>query len=199
MKKVFLCALALALFLSSCTQPQDKVPLASQVITRVKENQALLLSCVEEMKAFGQERIYVAMEEPKKKKDEKETTEEPNKTLEKRLVSFEKESDDRTEIENEILHRAIETLDIEVIFFQTASDARQCVIFSFTRENDEGVQNGFYYSFDTLPCAWWGRSADLKHKENRWIQMNQNEDAWYYTVKIENNFYYFEKQGYLLA
>ncbi len=190
-----LCSLLLLLsllFLSACRGDVPSHQSANLVIAIVKENTELFTRCVEEMESFHLERIYVALEQ-------EETEEWQTVTGETRLVSFEKESDDRTEIENEILEEALSTFGFEVIFFQTASDSRRNVIFSFTRESDDGVQNGFYYSYDALPSGWWGRRAQLERKDNRYLQANKNGDAWYYTVQIQDHFYYFEKMGDLLA
>jgi len=194
-----LCLLLTALFLLTGCVATDKIN-ANTVMTTVRERRELLIQCAEEMQKFGAERIYVAVEFPKK--EEKKDGDTPTVSTEApvaRLVSFEKESDDRTEIENPILEEAIKTLGLELIFFQTASDSRQTVIFSYSRESDNGIQQGFYYSFDALPAGWWGRKAELERKDQKWLQMNQKGDAWYYTVQIEDHFYYFEKNGYLLG
>lgn len=199
MKKILILLLSLVLFLTSCTSgEQKKVKTANEIEALVLNNRLLLEECVEEMRAFGLERVYVAYEAPKEEKETEEEvlTEEPKPP---RLVSFEKESDTRKEIQNETLEKAILDLGLELIFFQTASDSRQCVIFSFTRENATGVQNGFYYSFDALPCSWWGRNGNLKRKGNLYLQISQNGDASYHTVLIQDHFFYFEKEGNLVA
>ncbi|MBR3838041.1 MAG: hypothetical protein IKJ74_07890 [Clostridia bacterium] len=198
MRKTLCLILAALLFLTGCTATPNIS--ANTVMAKVREHRELLIQCAEEMQKFGLERVYVAIEFPKEEKDKNEKA--PSVTTEApvaRLVSFEKESDDRTEIKNPILQEAIETLGLELIFFQTASDSRQTVIFSYTREADSGVQQGFYYSYDAMPAGWWGRKAELERKDQRWLQMNQKGDAWYYTVQIEDHFYYFEKNGYLLG
>ena len=184
MKRLFFLFLSVLLFLCSCS---PSYPHANETALQVKNNRALLEQCVEEMEKFGKERIYVAME----KEEEGERI---------RLVSYPKESGERTEIENPVLERALLDLDLSLIFYQTASDSRRCVIFSYTKENQtEGVQNGFYYSFDSLPCAWWGRRGELKRQGERYLQLNRNGGAAYYTTPIEQNFYYFEKYGTLIA
>ncbi len=184
MKRLFFLSLSFLLLLCSCS---PSYPNANETAVQVKNNRALLEQCVEEMEKFGEERIYVAME----KEEEGEKI---------RLVSYPKESGDRTEIENPVLERALLDLGLALIFYQTASDSRRCVIFSYTKENQsDGVQNGFYYSFDSLPCAWWGRRGNLKRQGGRYLQLNKNGDAAYYTAAIEHNFYYFEKYGSLLA
>lgn len=187
MKKLFLFLLSLAFLLSSCGDG-GTTKKASDIFAVVKENGEALTQCAEEMKAFGMDRIYVAIE------DNKET-----KEKDPRLVSYEKESGERSEIENESLEKALKDFGLKLIFFQTAADARQCVIFSFEKEAFEGIAYGFYYSFDVLPCGWWGREAKLKKKDGRFLQIDQNGSAWYQTVQIENNFYYFEKHGNLVA
>ncbi len=187
MKKTFLFFLSFAFFLTACSDG-GTTKKASDIFTLVKENGAVLTQCAEEMKAFGMDRIYVAME------DNKDTEEN-----DPRLVSYEKESGERSEIENETLQKALENFGLKLIFFQTATDARQCVIFSFEKEAFQGIAYGFYYSFDALPCGWWGREADLKKKDGRYLQIDKSGSAWYQTVLIENNFYYFEKHGALVA
>ncbi len=191
MKRIFL-ILASLLFLTSCTSEIGKVKNANSVAALVLENRDLFLSCTEEMATFGEERIYVAMEE----KEGEELSAEEKKP---RLVSYIKESDDREEIENEILEKTLAEFGFKVIFFQTASDGRQCVIFSYTKENDGGVQNGFYYSPDDLPCAFWGRKGDLVREGERYLQLQKNGGGGYFTAKICENFYYFEKSGNLIA
>ncbi len=140
------------------------------------------------MEAFSTERIYVAIE------DNKDTEEK-----DPRLVSYEKESGTRSEIENETLEKTLTELGLKLIFFQTAADARRCVIFSFEKESYQGIAYGFYYSFDALPCGWWGREAKLKKKDGRYLQIDAKGTAWYQTVQIENNFYFYEKHGNLVA
>jgi hypothetical protein len=199
-KRFLICALSLCLLLSACSSAETRSHAFSQILHTVQEHRELLLDCVKEMEAFGLERIYVAIEEPKKEEDEDEEETVTAEPAEPRLVSFEKETDDRTEIENETLENAIRTMGLELIFFQTASDARRVVIFSFSRENDtDSIQHGFYYSYDGQPAAWWGRKAELVHKDNKWLQISKNGDAWYYTLLLEDSFYYFEKNGYLMA
>lgn len=187
MKKAFALLLALLLFLPSCADTTGTKK-AGEIFSSVKDNRDFFLLCAEEMQAFGLERVYVAIED-------NEDTEEHDP----RLVSYEKESGDRTEIENETLQRALEDFGLALIFFQTASDARQCVIFSFNKESYEGISYGFCYSFDSLPCGWWGRTAELKKKDGRYLQIDQKGTAWYQTVLIEDRFYYFEKHGNLVA
>lgn len=193
MKRILLFILIASLFLTSCTATVNLRD-ANGIAMQVKENLSLLEECVREMEAFGAERIYVAMEKPKPEEGKEAET----VTAEERLVSYEKESDDRTEIENPVLEEAITTLGLRLIFFQTAADSRRCVIFSFQKEAEKKAQ-GFYYSFDALPCGWWGRAAEFEHRDGRYFQANQKGDAWYYTLSIEENFYYFEKSGSLLA
>lgn len=185
MKRFFSLILACLLFFTACGSEKNK---ANEIFRTVRENGSLLTLCAEEMEKFGAERIYVAIE------DNKDTEEH-----DPRLVSYEKESGTRTEIENETLEKALKDLGLKLIFFQTAADARRCVIFSFEKEAFEGIAYGFYYSFDLLPCGWWGREAKLKKKDGRFLQIDKSGNAWYQTVQIENNFYYFEKHGDLVA
>lgn len=192
MKRLLIFLLCLTLFLPSCTASQKTVSPA--VISKnVKENASLFLSCYDVLSDLKRERVYAAMEEEKD-----ENGKEISGT--KRLVLYEKESGEREEFESPVLEETLEKFDLALIFFQTASDGRICVIFSYSKEADtKGIQNGFYYSPDTLPCAWWGRKGDLIRKDDRYLQLNRNEDAAYYTVHIDGGFYYFEKYGDLLA
>ena len=190
MKRLFSFLLLGAILLTGCSAGQDKKS-AGQIFAMVEENKDLFLSCVEEMASLGEDRIYVALEE-------KETSEETKASP--RPVSYLKESGERTEIESDALEKALADFGLRLIFFQTASDGRQCVIFSFTKENEQGkVQNGFYYSFDSLPCAWWGRKGELIRRKKNYLQLQPDGSAGYLTSPITDNFYYFEKYGNLVA
>ena len=200
MKKSLLCLLlSLLLLLGGCGEVREEKN-ANQIRSIVEEHKELLLACVKEMEAFEEERVYVAMEYPEKDEEAEEAeTEEAMETKEKRLVFFTKESEDRTVIENEVLQKALETLGLEIIFYQTASDSRRTVIFSSHRESYKEKHQGFYYSYDDAPSGWWGRVAKLEKKDNRYLQANESADALYYTLRICENFYYYEKEGSLLA
>lgn len=177
----------LCLFLlSSCSS--EKPLSANRILSYVNENADLFTQCALEMEKMGEERIYVAMEVPEEQEGDPP-----------RLVSYGKESDTRTEITNPVLQEALERFGFRVIYFQTASDARRCVIFSFEKETFSGVVKGVYYSFDALPCAWWGRKGELTKKDNRYLQLTNGTDGSYMTFLIRDSFYYFEKQGSLLA
>jgi hypothetical protein len=199
MKRLAGLLLLFSLALSSCGSGGSII--ANTMDHWLEQDGDLFLTCVNEMEAFGEERCYVAMEEPKKEEAEaeetlSETTEFPK---EKRLVFYEKESGDRTEIENEALQTLLERYGFQLIFFQTASDSRRCVIFSFCKETAEGVHKGLYYSYDALPCAWWGRRAELVKQDGRYLQMQKNGTAWYTTSLLRDHFYYYEKAGALTA
>ncbi|MBR2634629.1 MAG: hypothetical protein IKD31_03515 [Clostridia bacterium] len=192
MKKYALIVLALVLMLTSCGGAASSVKSANEVIACVERNYDFFSDCALEMQAFKMDRVYVAYEILKEEKD--------NPNAQKKLVYYEKESAARTAFTNATLEQAFTVYGFAVIFFQTASDSRQNVLFSYTKESSSSpIQNGFYYSFDSLPSGWWGRSADLKRKDNRYLQISPNGDAWYFTVQIRDHFYYFEKQGALLA
>ena len=168
MKARFVALILLLLMLPSCSaQGVGKTPDA--IAREIALHSDLLSSCVKEMEALGEDRIYVAMEAKKARGGEKPSDQDKIP----RLVSYVKESDDRKEIENPVLEETLQTFGLALIFFQTGSDARRCVIFSYTKENDTGVQNGFYYSYDALPCAWWGRSAKLVKKDDRFLQLSK--------------------------
>ncbi|MBE6712321.1 MAG: hypothetical protein E7580_02240 [Ruminococcaceae bacterium] len=187
MKRYISAVLCTLLLLTSCTG-EKAAPDANSCAKYLEENESFFLECVAEMEKFGEDRIYVAMEADEKKKDSKA-----------RLVSYPKESEDRTEIENELLEKALTQYGFRLILFQTASDARRSVIFSYTKEKDDGIQNGIYYSYDSLPCPWWGRKAELTRRDGRWIQIDRAGNATYYTLKLSEHFYYFEKCGELIA
>ena len=189
MKRYLAAVLCFPLLLCACSAPTSHN--ANSCAKLLVAGEELFLDCVAEMEAFGEERIYVAMEEPEAKEGE-----EPRPA---RLVSYVKESDDRTEIENEILERALTEYGFRLIFYQTASNSRRCVIFSFAKESDSGIQNGLYYSYDTLPCAWWGRKGELVRKHGRYLQIDRSGNAAYYTLPLSEYFYYFEKYGNLRA
>lgn len=190
MKKIIPILLIFALLFSSCTSSSDTRN-ANSCAKMLQDSEDLLLQCVAEMEKFGDDRMYVAMES-----EEVEDGEEPKPP---RLVSYPKESEDRTEIENETLERALTQLGFRLIFFQTANNSRRCVIFSYAKESDSGIQNGIYYTYDTLPCAWWGRNAELVKKHGRWLQIDKSGNAAYYTLPLSEYFYYFEKYGNLRA
>ena len=192
MKRLFfiLCA---AILLTSCASFPTKN--ANTIAKTVLDNKKIFLSCAEEMASFNEERIYVAMEKKEEKEGETLTEEEKKP----RLVSYVKESDERVEIENEILENALVKFGFQLIFFQTASGGKRCVIFSFTKENDDGIQKGFYFSPDDSPRAFWGRKNTLEREGDRYLQIDKKGSGWYYTTRITENFYYYEKSGDLTA
>ena len=190
MKRLFSLLLAATLLLSACSTGAQRHN-ANSCAVLLDNEEALFLACVAEMEAFGEERIYVAMEA--------EETKEGEKMRPPRLVSYVKESDDRKEIENEALQKVLTEYGFRLIFFQTASDSRRSVIFSYSKESDSGVQNGIYYTYDALPCAWWGRKGELVRKHGRWLQIDRSGDAAYFTIQLSEHFYYFEKYGNLVA
>ena len=190
MKRLLSFVLFSIVALTGCSAGRDEKS-AGQIFTMVEENRDFFLSCAEEMASLGEDRIYVALEAEKEGEEEGETT---------RLVSYLKESGERKKIENETLRKALADFGFRLIFFQTASDGRQCIIFSFSKENETGkTQNGFYYSFDALPCAWWGRKGELIRRKNNYLQLQSDGSAGYLTSPITDNFYYFEKYGDLVA
>lgn len=193
MKKIFAFFFSVLLFfLNSCSDSAHPLT-PNQVRALVQKNEDLFLQCTLAMESLGEERIYVALEEETVNLENGETK------TEKRLVSYLTQSGDRNKIENEVLEKALAQFGFQLIFFQTGSDSRRVVIFSYTKESAGGIQNGFYYSYDALPAAWWGRTAKLMRKADRYLQINETGSAWYYTVAIQNHFYYFEKQGNLVA
>ncbi|MBR5295183.1 MAG: hypothetical protein IKU24_01180, partial [Clostridia bacterium] len=101
MKRLFLILFSL-LFLFGCSAKTNTLHTANSLALVVEENASFFRSCAEEMAFFGEERIYVAMEE-KEAADGETLSEEEKKP---RLVSYLKESGDREEIENELLEKA---------------------------------------------------------------------------------------------
>ena len=192
MKRLIPFFFALSLLLAGCSQNKQTIS-AGKTSKDVKENTDLLLSCYQTLSEMKKERIYVALEE--------KTDEEGNAIKgSRRLVSYEKESGERSEITSPVLENALRRFDLAIILFQTADHGRECVIFSYTKENEnEKVQNGFYYSPDSLPFAWWGRQGDLIQEGNRFLQLDKKGNGAYYTTPIIRSFYYFEKYGELLA
>lgn len=188
MKRSFLILFALALLLVSCAGEGSGTG-SGQIIGSVTEKEEMLRACIPEMEAFLLERVYVALEVPK---------DSPPGT-EKRLVQYEKESGERKVIHAPALEEVLREFDLSLIFYQTAENARRSVIFSYGKENDPGIVRGFYYSYDDLPSAWWGRKGALEKDGNRFVQGNKNGGGEYFTVKICPNFYYFEKRGNLVA
>ena len=210
MKYRVLVSCACLLFLCACGGASSVRKDANAVFAEVKGELALLTKAAEEMKAFGAERIYVALEKesPEETEEEPDALAEEDETApsanapdgEERLVYYLKASGPRTEIESEVLEDVLRKFGLALLLFQTASDSRESVLFSYALENGkEAVKNGFYYSFDAAPCGWWGRRASLKKNKTRYVQIARDGTAWYYTSNIEGNFFYFEKCGDLVA
>lgn len=192
MKRVLALVLAAMLLLSACYAEKS----GSAIMAEGRQNQDLLLACAEEMRGLGMERVYAVLEAPEETGTETETE---TATVEERLVIYQKSSDTHEFLESENLERALREMGFALIFFQTASDGRESVIFSTGGEGDPGVIRGISYSFDGEPVAWWGRAAKLTKSKNRYVEINQKGDAWYVTIPMENGFYYWEKQGSLLG
>lgn len=152
----------------------------------VTDNESRLLEAVEEMRALSSDRLFVAIET-----SEGESV--------PRLVSFVKESDKHEPLENDLLFSVLRDFSLSRIHFQTASDGRQSVIFSCTADRNAGVQNGFYYSFDGTPLGDDGRATKLVKQKKRYVRLNADGSAWYYTTPLTNAFYYFEKTGDLIG
>ncbi len=173
----------------------------ASLIARARQNEDLLLAAVEEMRAFGEDRVYAALEVPKETatETETETGAVPAVVTAERLVRYKKTSDDHEPFENETVEKALRTLDFALVLYQTSSEGRASVIFSTGAENAAGIVRGVSFSFDGEPVAWWGRTADLKQHKGRWVEINEKGDAWYYTVPLENGFWYWEKSGAILG
>lgn len=184
MKRFPVLLLTLGLFFPLCSCQTTEQRSADRTAVEVRQQTALLDECTLAMKAFGEERIYVAIEPYAAEEGQEEIP---------TLVSFVKESDPRTPVENEALETAIRRFSLARIFFQTSSDNRQSVLFSFGEENDEGIVSGFYYSFDGKAHGWWGRRAELVRRGGRYWQIGGAVDISYYTVAIGDGYYYFEK------
>lgn len=196
-KKAFIIILAfLLIFTAACSNKEIS---ANKIEKLVNENYEFILSVVSEMQSFKMDRVYVAIENTAEKDEENAGSETSEADEELHLVSYEKESGDRTKIDDPILEKAINELSLKLILFQTASDGRQSVIFAYSKEADAQFARGFYYSFDSLPCAWWGRKAKLKKDHDRFIEISDKNSAWYSTVNIKGNIFYYEKSGVLTA
>jgi len=189
MKRFLFCMLALALCLCGCSLEQRSH--GDVLKGRVSEDRALLLAAVEEMVALGEERVYVAVEDFTENEEEEPAV--PT------LVYFVKESDERERLESEVLRQVIESYGLKRIYLQTSADNRRSVIFTTFKETEKGHIWGFYYSFDGSPCGWWGRQAELVHKDGSFLQINRDGSAWYRTLLLEEGFYYYEKQGEILG
>lgn len=187
MKRIFALALFLVMLVGCSATPRG-----GTVMAQARQNEDLLLACAQEMRTLGLERAYAVLETP-------EETETGTDWAEEQLVYYQKSSDAHEKLESENLEAALREMGFALIFFQTASDGRESVIFSYGEESNAGVVRGISYSFDGEPVAWWGRAAKLKKSKNRYVEINQKGDAWYVTVPIENGFYYWEKSGNILG
>lgn len=195
MKRFLALALCLVM-LTGCSA----TPSGGALMAQARQNEDLLLACAQEMRELGLERAYAVLEVPEETETKTETKTAPETvTAEEQLVYYQKSGDTHERLESENLERALRELGFVLIFFQTASDGRESVIFSTGTESDPGVIRGISFSFDGEPVAWWGRAAKLKKTKNRFVEINQRGDAWFVTVPMENGFYYWEKNGSLLG
>ena len=166
---------------------------ANRLKRDLEENRDLFSRAVEEFASLHRDRAYAVWETPEA---EEGSAEIPGP----RLVWYVKKSDKHKEWEAPALTRILTEFPFVLAYLQTDADGRRSVIFSAGQEKDDLVR-GIYYSFDGLPCGWWGRKATLKKKNGRWIQMQMDpaSTAWYYTLSFGDSFYYFEKSGSLTA
>ncbi len=193
MKRDFSLFLALVFCLLSFFSCGDGGVSANRLQRDLKENRALFLQAVTEMTALHRDRAYAVWETPEKKEDETSTAE-----AEPRLVWYVKKSDTHKDFEAPAVKRLLTEFSFVLLYLQTDSDGRRCLIFSAGLEKDALVR-GICYSFDGAPCGWWGRKADLKKKNGRWLQIQTDPAAWYYTISLGDSFYFFEKSGSLAA
>ena len=192
-KRLLLCFLSFFL-LVGCTAGGDR-PTPNTFLSFLQNDGERFLAAVQELEGMKKDRFYVALEEKKKdEKEEKETEEEPEIIL----VTYVTKSGDHEELQSDLLFSLLQDYGFRLLYFQTARDSRRCVLFSLQEEGESFVQ-GMYYSFDSQPCGWWGRQADLKKKGNRFLQLNENGSAGYFTLPLQDGFYYFEKHGNLVA
>lgn len=194
MKKTLLLFLLFSVLFSGCSAAPDALPREEEITSFVRENTLFLTDIAAEMKAFGEERIYVVLEEVEIETDEDRTATNAEKTSEMRLVRYVKKSGEHLLVESETIALLFEKTPLTLLYFQTAADGRECVVFSYGKETDRRVV-GFTYSFDNAPCGFWGRKASFSEKKGRYYEKNSNGSAWFMTTEIEESFFYFEKEG----
>ena len=166
------------------------------MVARAKKEKDLLTKAALEMRAFGLERTYVALEVPEPEETAETVAEIPTA---ERLVRYFKQSDERVEVDSPVLEQALRDFGFALILFQTASDGRESVIFSTGKETETGPLRGLAYSFDGEAVAWWGRAARLTKHKGRYVEINPKGDAWYFTVSLGDGLWYWEKNGSLLG
>ena len=197
MKRILSLALFF-LFLASCSAP-DGVS-ADRYKTLFFQNEDLFRAAAKELENLHRDRFTVILEAEETKETETATAAtgaDPTKTAEEKLVWYVKKSDKHQVLKAPSAERLLREFPFSLIYYQTASDGRRTVIFSSAPEKEKKVQ-GVYFSFDGEPAGWWGRKADLKKNKERWVQM-QSDGAYYFTLSLQNGFYYFEKHGDLVA
>lgn len=195
MKKGFWGLVALLLLTTGCSAGNG-----GAIAARAASDKERLIRAAREMRAMDAERIYVAMEAPKETQTETGKAEITTTTEGiPRLVRYVKANDSREEIESEVLEGVLADYGFALIFFQTAADGRESVIFSTGKETDAGVTRGVSYAFDGEPVAWWGRNAQLTKHKGRYVEINPKGDAWYYTVPLGDGLWYWEKSGTVLG
>ncbi len=195
-KRLWAALLFFSLLLSGCTPGNER--LTPNDFLSILQNDDRFPLAVQELENSGQDRFYVALEEKESADSEKEKSTGTQEKKELILVTYVSKSSNHEEMESELLFSLLQDYGFRLIYFQTARDGRRCILFSLEEESESFVQ-GIYYSFDAQPCAWWGRQAELKKKDDRYLQLSENGNAWYYTLPLKDGFYYFEKQGSLVA
>ncbi len=193
MKRSFSLALALVFCVLPLFACSDGGVSPNRLQRDLEDHRDLFLQAVEEMTSLHRDRAYAVWETPAKEEDETSTEE-----AEPHLVWYVKKSDTHKDLEAPAVERLLTEFPFVLLYLQTDSDGRRCLIFSTGLEKDSLVR-GIYYSFDGAPCGWWGRKADLKKKNGRWLLLQTDPAAWYYTLSLGDSFYYFEKSGSLTA
>lgn len=187
MKRTLFLLFALALTLSGCAGTGS-----GKLASRAQKEKDLLRAAAGEMRDLGEERVYVSLGIPTEDGEAVPGAAECP-------VRYKKSSDDRIQVESDVLERVLREFGFALILFQTASDGRESVIFSMGKESDRGVVRGVSYSFDGEPVAWWGRDAELIRHKGRFVEINPKGDAWYYTTSLEDGLWYWEKDGTVLG
>lgn len=192
-RRLFFLFAALLFLLPGCGARGEDPNRLQAILT---ENEDLFLQAVDEMTALHRDRVYAVLETPEKEESETKTGEET--AAEATLVWYVKKSDKHKDFDAPAVRRILEEFPFVLLYLQTDADGRRSLIFSTAPEKDALVR-GLYYSFDSAPCAWWGRKAELMKKDGRWLQFGDDNSVRYYTVFLQNGFYFFEKNGSLNA
>ena len=197
MKKRFFVFAFLFLFLVSCSGTASLS--ADRLKTVWRENRTLFDEAVKELEALHRDRFTVRLEAPEEEESEKQSAPSTlsGEEKEEKLVWYVKKSDAHKDLDAPAAEKLLRDFPFDLIYYQTASDSRRTVIFSCGEEKEKKVQ-GILFSYDGAPCGWWGRKAKLEKNKERWVQIETGAD-YYFTIALEEGYYYFEKHGTLTA